>query len=242
MNRQLLYGLSSEQSLIVVWRLLFSPSLRQCIGPESSLQWCENLIETHASGDHAQFSEEYNSMAAQVSRVLRGEPKLSLERPPWAMISLDMQIGLIPWVTPIFDRFLLVLFSSGMALERHFGDILPVAFIASGGPGDSKDTAFRIYAPSNPVRALAEHWLMRAYLWRREQLLHASLIPDKEGRRFSMHRYIDLAGVEKSIFFETTESFGREEDDFRLFLLESLEDREQRGYRNGPSCQQRDPA
>jgi hypothetical protein len=32
--------------------------------------------------------------------------------------------------------------------------------------------------------------------------------------------------MEKSIFFETTESFGREEEDFRQFLLESLGDRE----------------
>jgi hypothetical protein len=226
MNRHLLYGLSSEQTLAVVWKLLFSPSLQKHFGPEPSLHWCENLIDTYASGHHAEFSAEYNRMAAQVGKILQEEPKLSLERPPWAMISLDMRIGLIPWVTPIFDRFLLVLFSSGMALEKHFGDVLPVAFIAKGGPGDSTGTAFRIYAPSGPVRASAEHWLMRAYLWRREQILHASLSPDKDGRTFSMHRYTDLEGMEKSIFFETTESFGREEEDFRQFLLESPGDRE----------------
>jgi hypothetical protein len=160
-------------------------------------------------------------MAAQVGKILQEEPKPSLERPPWAMISLDMRIGLIPWVTPIFDQFLLDLFSSGMALEKYFGDVLPVAFITKGGPGDSTATAFRIYAPSGPVRASAEHWLMRAYLRRREQGLHASLCPDKDGRTFSMHRYTDQEGIEKSIFFETTESFGREEDDFLQFLLEN---------------------
>lgn len=223
MNRQLLYGLTSEQSLVVVWRLLFSPSLRKHFGPESSLQWCRDLIDTYASGNCAKFSAEYNRMAAQVGKVLQQQPKPSLERPPWAMISLDLRIGLIPWVTPIFDQFLLVLFSSGIALEKHFGDVLPVAFITKGGPGDSKARAFRIYAPSGPVRASAEHWLMLGYLWRRERGFHASLMPDEDGRRFSMHGYTDLKGVERSIFFETTESFGREEDDFLQFLHESPE-------------------
>jgi hypothetical protein len=162
-------------------------------------------------------------MADQVGKTLQKEPKPSLERPPWAMISLDMRIGLIPWVTPIFDQFLLALFSSGTAFEKHFGDVLPVAFITKGGPGDSKATAFRICAPSGPVRAGAEHWLMRAYLWRREHGFHASLAPDEDGRTFSMHGYTDLEGVEKTIFFETTESFGREQDDFLQFLHENPE-------------------
>jgi len=240
MKRSLLYGLSSEQSLAVVWRLLFSPPLREHFGPESSLRWCENLIGTYASGNHAEFTAEYNRMAARVGKILREEPKPSLERPPWAMISLDMRIGLIPWVTPIFDRFLLALFSSGTALEKYFGDLLPVAFIAKGGPGDSTATAFRIYAPSAPVRASAEHWLMRAYLGSRERLLHASLSPDKDGRTFSMHVYIDQGGIENSVFFETTESFGREEDDFLQFLLESPENGERPDHRNGLSEQHRD--
>ena len=32
-------------------------------------------------------------MAAQVGAVLSGEPKPSLDSPPWAMISLDMRLG-----------------------------------------------------------------------------------------------------------------------------------------------------
>jgi hypothetical protein len=220
MTRQLLYGLNSEQSLVVLWRLLFSPSLRKHFGPESSLQWCENLIGTYVSGSHAEFSAEYNRMAAQVGVVLSGEPKPSLDSPPWAMISLDMRLGFIPWVTPIFDQCLLILFSNGTAIEKYFGELLPVAFITKGGPGNSPDTAFRICAPNNPTRASAEHWLMRAYLRRREKDLHASLLPDKHGRRFSMHLYTDQEGIEQSIFFETTESFGREQDDFLQFLLE----------------------
>ena len=158
------------------------------------------------------------------------------------MISLDMRRGLIPWVTPIFDQSLLALLSSGTAFEKYFGDLLPVAFIAKGGPGDSTATAFRIYAPSAPVRASAEHWLMRAYLGRGERLLHASLSPDKDGRTFSMHVYMDQGGIEKSIFFETTESFGREEDDFRQFLLENPGDGERPDHRNGLCEQHRDPA
>jgi hypothetical protein len=239
MKQSLLHGLSSEQSLAVVWRLLFSPPLRAHFGPESSFRWCENLIGTYASGKHAEFIAEYNRMAAQVSRILREESQPSLERPPWAMISLDMRRGLIPWVTPIFDQSLLALLSSGTAFEKYFGDLLPIAFIPKGGPGDSTATAFRIHAPSAPVRASAEHWLMRAYLGRGERLLHASLSPDKDGRTFSMHVYMDQGGIEKSIFFETTESFGREEDDFLEFLLENPGDGKRPDPRNGPCGQHR---
>jgi hypothetical protein len=54
------------------------------------------------------------------------------------------------------DQFLLALFSSGTAFEKHFGDVLPVAFITKGGTGDSKATAFRICAPSGPVEGQAD--------------------------------------------------------------------------------------
>ena len=104
------------------------------------------------------------------------------------------------------------------------------------------EDACRIYAPSAPVRASAEHWLMREYLGSRERLPHASLAPDKDGRTFSMHVYIDREGTEKSIFFETTESFGREEDDFRQFLLENPGDGERPDHRNGLCEQHRDLA
>jgi hypothetical protein len=104
------------------------------------------------------------------------------------------------------------------AIEKHFGDVLPIAFIASGGPGDSEDTAFRICAPNGPVRASAEHWLMRAYLRRREEGMHATLGSDATGQRFSMHEYTDQFGMRKRVFFETTDSLGREEDDFSEFV------------------------
>ncbi len=61
---------------------------------------------------------------------------------------------------------------------------------------------------------------MRAYLPKLRSGMHASLAPDNDGRTFSMHRYIAEDGLERSIFFETTESFAREEDDFLQFLDE----------------------
>ena len=217
-SRSLLYGLNSEESLIAVWKLLFSPSLRNRFGSQWSLQWCKKLIVTYQRGDHDEVSAQYNSLVPQVQQVQSGEPKLSMEHPPWAMFSLDMRIGLIPWVSSGFDRGLLLLFSTGTAIEKHFGDILPLAFVHSGGPGDSEDTAFRICAPSGPARASAEYWLTRAYLRKREDGIHATLAPDYTGRRFSMHEYTDLFGIKKRVFFETTLSLGREEEDFFEFL------------------------
>lgn len=129
-----------------------------------------------------------------------------------------MRLGLIPWVTPAFDEGFAILLRSGSALEKHFGDVLPLAFFLRGGPGDSMDTAFRVCAPNNAVRTSAEHWLMRGFLWRREQGLHATL-EGEAGRTFSLHRYIDQRGIEKEVFFETTGSFGREEEDFQEFLI-----------------------
>lgn len=64
-------------------------------------------------------------------------------------------------------------------------------------PGDSKETAFRLCAPTNAVRAGAEHWLMRAYLGRRDQGMHATLAPDADGRAFSLHRYTETGRGQK---------------------------------------------
>lgn len=134
------------------------------------------------------------------------------------MVSLDMQIALVPWITPIFDRGLAIFLKHGSALEKHFGDVLPFAFFLRGGPGDSPETAFRVCAPSNEVRVSAEYWLMRAYLDRRKEGPHATLAPDEAGRTFSLHHYIDQHGARKRVFFETTDSLGREEEDFSDFL------------------------
>jgi hypothetical protein len=129
-----------------------------------------------------------------------------------------MRLGLVPWVTPTFDRGFAILLEHGSALEKRFGEVLPFAFFLRGGPGDSRQTAFRVCAPSNAVRASAEHWLMRGYLNRREEGPHATLAPDEAGRTFSLHHYIDENGTKKNILFETTVSFGREEEDFSDFL------------------------
>jgi hypothetical protein len=51
-----------------------------------------------------------------------------------------------------------------------------------------------------------------------EQGMHATLAPDEHGRTFSLHGYTDQDGTKKSLFFETTNSFGREEEDFLEFL------------------------
>jgi hypothetical protein len=214
----LLHGLNPEESLTAIWKLLFSPQLRNHFGSEWSVQWCKKLIDTYLGGNHAEVSAQYNSLAPQVKQVQSKEPKLSMEHPPWGMFSLDMRIGLIPWVSFGLDRSLLLLLSTGTAIEKHFGDILPLAFVISGGPGNSEESAFRICAPSSPARASAEHWLMRAYLRRREEGMHATLESDVTGQMFSMHEYTDESGVRKRVFFETTESFGREEEDFMDFL------------------------
>lgn len=141
-----------------------------------------------------------------------------MKNPPWAMLSLDLRFAMIPWATSGFDRSLLHLFSTGTAIDKHFGDILPLAFITSGGPGDSKETAFAFARRMGPARASAEHWLMRAYLQTREEGIHSTILSDATGQTFSMHGYTDQDGIEKRVFFETTESSGREEEDFLEFL------------------------
>lgn len=218
-RNSLLCGLNSDESLIAFWKLLFCPSLRKHFGSEPSLQWCEKLIATFLAGDHATFSARCDTMAREVEAASSVQPQLSLENPPWAMLSLDMRIGMVPWATPIFGRFLLLFLSTGSANWKG-KPVLPIAFVTSGGPGDSKDTAIRICAPSNAVRVSAEYWLMRGFLWRREEGPHFSLAPDEQGKTFSMHAYTDESGQKKSIYFETTNSFGREKHDFDEFLHE----------------------
>lgn len=216
----LLYGLNSDESLVAFWKLLFSPFLRKHFGSKHSLQWGEKLIESFIAGDHAAFSARCDTMAEEVEAVWSGQPPLSIENLPWAMLSLDMRIGMVPWATPIFGRFLLLFLATGSA-NWNGKPVLPIAFVTSGGPGDSKDTAIRIRAPSNDARVSAEYWLMRGFLWRREEGPHFSLAPDEQGRTFSMHDYTDESGQQKSIYFETSDSFGREKDDFDEFLLEA---------------------
>jgi hypothetical protein len=218
-----LYGLDEGQSFILTWRLLFSPALTQQIGLDRSLAWCERLIEGYLGGPPEEFVQTYEWMAAKVREVTKDTPRPSLSRPPWAMVSLEMHIGLLPWLTPDFGKFLWITLSREMAVVTPFGRLLAVAFILYGGPGDTKETAFRVTAPNQGARASAEHWLMLAYLHAGKMNGHATLMPDAKGRQFSMHFYVDREQVDRKIFFETTSSFGREEEDFLEFLQVSDE-------------------
>jgi hypothetical protein len=105
-----------------------------------------------------------------------------------------MVLGTFPWVTPLFDRFLFLFFQKGSATFRG-QEILPMAYVLSGGPGDTKDTAIRICAPSNAARVSAEYWLRRGYIWTREEGPHFTLEPDENGRQFSQHCYTDTSGA-----------------------------------------------
>lgn len=223
-NRILLHGLNCEDSVLAIWRLLFSPILQKHFGRGHSLEWTKKLIANFADGNHTVFDAQYRSLIPEVKGVM-GCPEHSIEHsmsnPPWSMFSLDMRIGIIPWVSPGFEKWFASLLNNGSVLERHFGVVLPFAFFLRGGPGDSRETAFRVCAPTNEVRVSAEHWLMRGYLDRREEGPHLTLTSDEAGRTFSLHHYIDIQGAKKSVFFETTDSFGREEEDFSDFLHES---------------------
>jgi hypothetical protein len=174
------------------------------------LACCDELIRLHSFGKPAQFVAEYERMAERLNKLLPEMPVPSLTNPPCAMISLDLRNGLTPWVTPGFGEFLrILLLSTDGRFEGAFGDELPIAFILHGGPGDNKETAFRLATPSGAVRASAEYWLVRTYLPRAEQRLYASLNPEADGRTFNMHRYLDQHGAEKYIYFDTARSAGK---------------------------------
>jgi len=222
-SRLHLHGLNGRDSITAIWKVLFSPTLREHFGSDRSLEWTEKLIANFAEGNQTAFSAQYKSLIPEVNAVMSICPEYSMSNPPWSMVSIDMLLGMIPWVTPAFDKGFAILLENGSALEKRFGEVLSFAFFLRGGPGDSKGTAFRVCAPTNPVRASAEHWLMRGYLVRRQQGFHATLAPDEAGRTFSLHRYTDQHGIEKDVFFETTDSFGREEEDFREFLQDEIQ-------------------
>ena len=206
--------------------MLFSPFLRERVCVKECFAFCDELIHLHFWAKPAEFVDAYERMAARLNKLLPEVPVPSLANPPWAMISLDMRNGLIPWVTPGFGEFLrILLLANDGRFEGAFGDELPIAFILHGGPGDSKETAFRLATPSGAVRASAEYWLVRTYLPRAEQRLHANLTPETDGRTFNMHRYLDQHGVEKYIYFDTTRSLGREKEDF-LECLRELSDKD----------------
>lgn len=215
--RLVLHGLNPQDSILAIWNLLFSPPLQKHFGSSDSLEWTKKLIAKFAEGDQTAFSAQYSNLMPEVKAAMSRSLEFSISNPPWSMVSLDMRLGLIPWVTPAFDKGFAILLKNGCALEKHFGDVLPFAFFLRGGPGESQESAIRVCAPASAVRASAEHWLMRAYLDRREEGAHAS-IEGKDGRTFSVHHYVDQDGSKRKLFFETTDSFGREEEDFREFL------------------------
>jgi hypothetical protein len=222
----LLRGLNEGQSFEAFSHILFSPFLRERVCVRECLACCDELIRLHSFGKPAQFVAEYERMAERLNKLLPEMPTPSLANPPWAMISLDLRNGLIPWVTPGFGEFLrILLLSTDRGFEGAFGDELPIAFVLHGGPGDSKETAFRLATPSGTVRASAEYWLVRTYLPRAEQRLYATLTPEPDGRTFNMHRYLDQRGAEKYIYFDTTRSLSREKEDF-LECLQELSGRD----------------
>jgi hypothetical protein len=226
LQRLLLDDLDEELSYLAFSHMLFSPSLREQICVRECLACCDRLIDLHFFAKQpAKFVAEYERIVERLNKLLPERPIPSLANPPFAMISLDLWNGLIPWVTPGFGEFLRILLSTDRGFEGAFGDELPIAFILRGGPGDSKETAFRLATPSGAVRASAEYWLARTYLPRAEQRLLASLSPDADGRTFNMHRYLDQHGTETYMYFDTTRSLGREEVDFAECLRE-LSDKE----------------
>jgi hypothetical protein len=217
-NPSLLHGLNPRQSLLALWKLMFSPALQLHFGPEWTLGWCEDLLRSFIAEDDEGFRAQYDDLAGEIEPLVSGDLRPSIKNLPWAMMSLDLRTGMIPWVTPLFDRGLHLLLSTGTATERHFGDVLPIAFCRAGGPGTSTENAIRISAQSGHVRAAAEHWIMRAYLERELEGMHASLKAKSTGRTYSRHNYTDAAGAELAIYFDTTESWNREQADFLEFL------------------------
>jgi hypothetical protein len=214
----LLYGLNDEQSLLAVWKLLFSPPLQQRVAPEESLNFCKRLIEHCAKRDAEGFASEFLDIERLVTEASTDTQRPSIDNPPWSIFSIDMRVGIFPWVSPLLDRFLFFLLSNGSITHDYFGRVLPIAFVLSGGPGDTKDSAIRICAPSQGARISAEYWLIRAFLDVREQGAHFTLSPDEYGRQFSLHNYTDIRGNHRSLYFETTESFGQERENFLRFL------------------------
>jgi hypothetical protein len=221
-RKPFLYGLNSDECLLAFQRLLFSPSLQKHLGDQQSLRWCEQLIDAFHAGDQAAFNAHYRSMAVQVKAATSGLPGPSIDNPPWAMMSLDMLLGMIPWQTPMFERFLFLFLSTGSVMWKG-KPALPIAFILAGGPGDSKQTAIRICASSSVVRVSAEYWRKRAYLWIGEAGPHFTLSDDEHGRKFSLHSYKDRSGEQKNLYFDITSSFGRENADFMEFLHQDVD-------------------
>ncbi len=183
-----------------------------------SFEWTEKLIAHFTDGNKSAFSTHYTSLIPEVKEAMSKCPEFSISNPPWSMVSLDMRVGMIPWITPLFERGFGIFLDNRCALEKRFGDVLPFAFFLRGGPGESRATAFRVCAPTNGVRVSAEYWLMRAYLDRPVDGPHATVASDDSAQTFSVHDYRDEDGIDKKIFFETTDSFGREEEDFAEFL------------------------
>ena len=130
----LLRGLAAEQSFAAFSLMLFSPSLREQVCVKECLDYCDELIHLHFFAKPAEFVAEYERMLGRLNKQLPEMPMPSLANPPWAMISLDLRNGLIPWVTPGFGEFLrILLLSSDGRFEGAFGDELPIAFVLHGG-------------------------------------------------------------------------------------------------------------
>jgi hypothetical protein len=99
--------------------MLFSPLLRELICVREYLTCCDRLIDLHFFAKQpAEFVAEYERTAERLNKLLPERPIPSLKKPPFAMISLDLWNGLIPWVTPGFGEFLRILLSTTGGLKE----------------------------------------------------------------------------------------------------------------------------
>ncbi|MEO6806993.1 MAG: tetratricopeptide repeat protein [Edaphobacter sp.] len=214
-------GLDSEESIKVVCAHLFEPRLiGQFMSYEDARAWCREFVQAVVQGRSAMAASLYRTMECDVILNLKDSPVPSLLNPPFSIASRDGIVPSLPWRTPGHEDTLISIVSGRSSSVTPFGELLQIAFIMAGGPGDSVSTAFRVRAPTQTVRAFAEHWMMRLYKASYVAGIHFSLAPDSDGRLFSKHNLKSPNGHQESIFFETTQSLSREYLDFTEFLSE----------------------
>src|SRR4051812_37064894 len=104
MSQSLLAGLTPEDALLTFRKILFRPSLEDRIGTSLVSAWCVDLLQS--AKDPEAFASRYNNIADHMHRIAPSGPAPSMENLPWSMISIDLMIAAVPWVTPLFNRWL----------------------------------------------------------------------------------------------------------------------------------------
>ena len=213
-------GLTTEQSLKTVCAHLFEPNLiANFITYDSALGWCDSFVSALLEDRRWDAICQYRQMKKDVLRELRSLPDRSLTHPPFSMASKDGFFASVPWELPGHE-YILNGIISGDECPNVYGKLLRIAFVTGGGPGDSPDNAIRIRASTQGIRASAEHWLVRLYKPSYVTGAHINLEPDSHGRHFSQHILRSAEGHNSSMFFDITDSYAREEQDFIEFLSE----------------------